>query len=194
MKKTLALFIGLLLIATNCFSATDFPTSLSSYTTKLLGDTVSETHVNNLQSAIVALEAKVGVNSSATTTSHDYKLSSLTKFGSFTRDISTASGDVAYTGVGFQPSAIIFLAVVPSTKMMSSGIDVQSAHGVILDDGNETAGDWYNSESYSIYLISAAGSSHTGVILSFDADGFTVRWAKIGTPTGTATIYYLALR
>ena len=58
-------------------AATNFPTSLDSYSTKNSGDTISESHINDPQDAIEALEAKVGVDSSAVTTSHDYKLSHL---------------------------------------------------------------------------------------------------------------------
>jgi len=54
--------------------ATNFPTSLDSYNTKTAGDTIEEGHVNNLQDAMVAAETKVGINSSAASSSHDYKL------------------------------------------------------------------------------------------------------------------------
>jgi hypothetical protein len=57
--------------------ATNFPASLDSFTTKVDNETaVLAAHVNDLQSAVTALEAKVGVNSSAVTTSHDKILSS----------------------------------------------------------------------------------------------------------------------
>ena len=58
--------------------ATNFPTSLDSYTTKVDNvDDVNAADINNPQSAIEALEAKVGVSSSAVSTSHDYKISKL---------------------------------------------------------------------------------------------------------------------
>jgi hypothetical protein len=53
--------------------ATNFPTSLDSYSTKSAGDTIAEGHINDVQDAVEALEAKVGIDSSAVTTSHDYK-------------------------------------------------------------------------------------------------------------------------
>ena len=37
------------------------------------------------------------------------------KIGEFTRSIAAASGDVGYTGVGFKPSAVIFLSGVHAT-------------------------------------------------------------------------------
>jgi len=56
--------------------ATNFPTSLDSYDTKV--DSVTDVvaaDINDPQDAIEALEAKVGIDGSAVTTSHDYLLS-----------------------------------------------------------------------------------------------------------------------
>lgn len=62
--------------------ATNFPTSLDSLTNPTASDselTVSHSSQHaNVNDAVEALEAKVGVNSSAVTTSHDYKLSEVT--------------------------------------------------------------------------------------------------------------------
>src|SRR5512141_3058263 len=59
-----------------------FPGSLDTLTNPLSTDQVSSpshaTQHANANDAIVALEAKVGANSSAVTTSHDYKLSGVT--------------------------------------------------------------------------------------------------------------------
>ena len=54
---------------------TNFPaTSIDTFTAHVLGDTISETYDNNQQDAIVALETKVGIDSSAVTSTLDYKL------------------------------------------------------------------------------------------------------------------------
>lgn len=64
--------------------ATNFPTTLDDATSipaESAGTALSVNHVTahqNLQDAVEAIEAKVGVNSSAVTTSHDYKLSEVT--------------------------------------------------------------------------------------------------------------------
>lgn len=62
--------------------ATNFPTSLDTLTNPTSGQTLnSPSHADqhaNANDAIEALEAKVGVDSSAVTTSHDYKLSEVT--------------------------------------------------------------------------------------------------------------------
>jgi len=53
----------------------NFPTSLDSFTTKYDNtDDVMAADINDVQDAIEALEAKVGINSSAVTTSLDYKV------------------------------------------------------------------------------------------------------------------------
>jgi hypothetical protein len=59
--------------------STNFPgTGIDSYTTKVdNSDSVLAAHVNNLQDAVVALETKVGVTSSAVATSVDYLLRNL---------------------------------------------------------------------------------------------------------------------
>lgn len=57
--------------------ATNFPTSLDSYTDVADGDTIQISTTNNQQDAIEALEAKVGIDSSAVTSSHDYKIGAI---------------------------------------------------------------------------------------------------------------------
>ena len=52
-----------------------FPNSLDSFTANVDNvDVIYASDVNELQTAITSLEAKIGVDSSAVTTSHDYKL------------------------------------------------------------------------------------------------------------------------
>lgn len=62
--------------------ATNFPTSLDALNNPISTDSMSVvSHANqhaNANDAIEALEAKVGINGSAVTTSHDYKLSAVT--------------------------------------------------------------------------------------------------------------------
>lgn len=64
--------------------STNFPTSLDDATSipvESAGTALSTNHITNhqnVQDAIEAIEAKIGVNGSAVTTSHDYKLSGVT--------------------------------------------------------------------------------------------------------------------
>lgn len=52
--------------------STSFPTSLDSYGTKTSGQTVAESHINDIQDAVVALQTKVGINNSGVATTLDY--------------------------------------------------------------------------------------------------------------------------
>ena len=55
-----------------------FPTTLDDFTPHIDGvDDVMAADVNELQTAIEAIEAKLGADSSAVTSSHDYKISQL---------------------------------------------------------------------------------------------------------------------
>jgi hypothetical protein len=57
--------------------ATNFPTNIDTFTDQTSLDLITSAKWNNLQDSIEALEAKVGADSSAITTSHDYKLAEL---------------------------------------------------------------------------------------------------------------------
>ncbi len=114
------------------------------------------------------------------------------KVGVFTRDISLASGTQAVTGLGFQPDVVIFMAALnTTTDTVSLGADGASGTGVIFQRGTS----WLGSGSYSIQLETTAGTNYySGYIFSRDSDGFTLSWTKTGSPTGTASITYTALK
>ena len=118
--------------------------------------------------------------------------------GTFTRDISTADGTQAVTGVGFQPTHIIFHANINNiaggfsvgfddgTTRRGSGIDGNTAY--TFSDGSSTT-------DISILCRDVAGStgaSYEGSVTTLGADGFTITWNKIGSPTGSLVIYYMA--
>jgi hypothetical protein len=118
------------------------------------------------------------------------------KIGSFTRDISTASGTQAITGVGFTPRAVIFLSGVNFGQQMSIGLDMGMAAGayVIGSMNAAAAGHWLATPAASIYFIAGESDNCNGRVQSFDSDGFTVIWTKNGSPTGTGQVYYLAIK
>lgn len=55
-----------------------YPTTIDTYTTHANGDIIDASYDNAQQSTLSALQAKVGIDSSADTASHDYKLSEVT--------------------------------------------------------------------------------------------------------------------
>lgn len=113
------------------------------------------------------------------------------KVGSFTRDLSTASGTQAVTGVGFAPKVVKF----------ESGRDGGGGNEYGLDDGT-TSNSWGRTTAASSFDLFSTqsighgeiGASYTGEITSLDSDGFTITWTKTGSPTGTLTVNYWALR
>jgi hypothetical protein len=65
--------------------ATSFPTNIDTFTDQTSSDLITSAKWNNLQDSIKAIEAKVGADNSAITTSHDYKLIGLaTTLGAIT--------------------------------------------------------------------------------------------------------------
>ena len=81
---------------------TNFPSSLDDFTNPTAQDSLNSDTVPhadqhaNLNDAVEALEAKVGVDGSAVTTSHDYKISALeTDVATAQSDISTAQSDIS---------------------------------------------------------------------------------------------------
>jgi len=115
--------------------------------------------------------------------------------GTFSRDVSTATGTQAITGVGFLPRLIFFLSSVSGTVQTSIGFDDSGTYRYcIFNDNAIAAGTWSPYSTKSILLQPASGSYNEGYISTLGSDGFTVTWTKTGTPTGTATIFYVALR
>jgi hypothetical protein len=112
--------------------------------------------------------------------------------------MSVGTGNVAYTGIGFQPRAVIFFGRVAngSINASSKGFDDGITGLELLDytfDGLTVA---FTNTANAIYLFddSVGANRNLAVITSFDADGFTLAWTKVGSPTNTATIYYLAFK
>lgn len=120
--------------------------------------------------------------------SYNYK----SKVTLISRDISVATGSVAYTGIGFQASKILAIAYVNNTLMASLGFSDKNkdARCLIYD----TTPQWTAGGTNLIYISHLAGpGSARASVSSYDADGFTLSWTKSGTPTGTAEILILAL-
>ena len=112
------------------------------------------------------------------------------KYGTFTRVLSVGSGDVSYTGVGFKPSALILISVLASTSI---SVGFGTTDGLIYVKYVTGTGS-VGSTTYIINVGNAAGDVNYAIIKSFDADGFTLTWTKVGSPTSTATVSYLAFR
>jgi hypothetical protein len=109
--------------------------------------------------------------------------------GSFTRDLTTASGSQAITGVGFVPKAVLFTMSVGGGARFSDGFDTQTARGSTYTNGSAT----FNADARSIVALTSGSDFQYAQIATMDSDGFTLTWTKTGSPTGSATIKYLAI-
>jgi len=116
------------------------------------------------------------------------------KIGTFTRDLAAASGDVGYTGVGFKPAIVIFLASEASVVGATSwGFSNGTVHYYMQADFT-VAGAFAISAAFCIFIQEDATNFQRAFIKSMDADGFTLTWEKGATPTGTISVVYLAIR
>ena len=120
--------------------------------------------------------------------------------GTFTRDISTADGTQAVTGVGFQPTHIIFKGNVNATAGgFSVGFDDGTTRSTSGADGSNASTFIAGHSTADISILcrdvaGVSGASYEGKASSFDADGFTITWNKINSPTGSLVVYYMAFK
>jgi len=107
------------------------------------------------------------------------------------RVLNAAAGNVAYTGVGFKPRSLFAMGAATATTFMSFGVSDGTTEGGIRDDGTAVA-DTYKPH-VALMLVFGDGTNNAGCsVLSFDADGFTLAWAKTGAGVAqTATIIVL---
>ena len=109
--------------------------------------------------------------------------------GQLTRDLTAASGNVAYTGVGFRPKAIIIIgAQLSAASRLSWGMaDASSEFSIIFPGSTTPTGDSLVAE------IDGGGAGQQASLASFDTDGFTLTWTEVGAPgSATLTFNYLA--
>lgn len=114
------------------------------------------------------------------------------KVVSATKDMAAATADVAYTGVGFKPVAIMAVAAINGTIQYATG----------FADAGLTSGNLYNAQASTnanvdgsfLAVWAAGGGAQTGTLKSLDSDGFTMTWTKYLSPTGTLTIRFICFR
>lgn len=103
-----------------------------------------------------------------------------------TRDLTASSGNVAYTGMGFTPTACDVHGGV------ANSFAYNTFHG--FADSSRTANVLYvatattfsNTTVFMVFEDTTGANSQAASIASYDADGLTLTWTKGGTPSGTA--------
>lgn len=117
--------------------------------------------------------------------------------GTFTRDMSLASGNQSITGVGFKPKAVFGITVgtTGGRDQASLGGAMTGSANYCMEIGGSTGIVYPQPTVAGIWRTAAAsGNYQTFVLSSFDSDGFTIAWTKVGTPTGTANVTFFAIR
>ena len=126
----------------------------------------------------------------------------LRKTGTFTRTMSTATGDQAVTGVGFTPKILRILAGGDSATggftyhNRSNGVSYNAEAGyceyMFINDAG-TLGDGANVDASNIVHLTGGGVGQTAIVKTFDTDGFTLTFTLVGSPGGaTSTYVYIA--
>lgn len=114
------------------------------------------------------------------------------KIGTFTRAMDAVTADVAYTGVGFKPSHVIFLAHL-TTASKSIGVSNGTNHYCIASYGTNPY--YFNATAQCIYAIEVSGKTQSCTLKTLGSDGFTLAWTKEGSPaSANATVFYMAFR
>ena len=116
--------------------------------------------------------------------------------GFFTHDMTTATGTISVTGIGFKPSVVQLIVNLQSTKYVSWGMDNVAQQAYVARNGAATGyqgggGDGYG-QSYECF--SSSGNQIYGDVQSLDTDGFTLANTKVASPTGSARFQYLAFK
>jgi hypothetical protein len=111
-----------------------------------------------------------------------------------TRDLTAITGTVAYTGVGFQPTACVGAGSTNASLAYTTFLGLADSAGA----GLAFAGTPTVNETTSHFLffadVAVATNNQTADIASYDSDGFTLSWTKTGSPTGTATVQIMCFR
>jgi len=117
----------------------------------------------------------------------------------YTRVMTAASGDVAYTGIGFQPKGLIVFATGGTFKYCWGMSDSTTVGGSFNQYQTMLAfvpGDWASfigdSGAPFIVIKETDANYQYAYVTSMDADGFTLTWTKAGSPTDTILLHVMA--
>lgn len=139
--------------------ATNFPTSIDSLTNPTsTDDTSTVDHAAqhaNANDAIEALEAKVGADSSAVTTSHDYKLSGVTS----TDKAASLTGTETLTNKTLEDGTALESSAAPTT-------DAMVANKKYVDDQLATS-----NELSELTDVTITGTPADNEVLAYDSGG-----------------------
>mgnify|MGYP003643379867 FL=1 len=118
------------------------------------------------------------------------------KVSSFTRNTALSDGNVAYTGVGFQPTAIICHAAdYTAVGKASWGFGDSSKTGKSINDYSPVSANTWNPMGDLLAILEAHPKKTRVTIVSYDADGFTLSFYTGGSgPSGTFTCNFICFK
>jgi hypothetical protein len=108
------------------------------------------------------------------------------------RDTSLASGTQAITGFGFRPSSVLCIAGQGGSNEISIGVDDGTTDRCLFKDATLST---FNTSATALELReNGGGTRYSGVITSYDVDGFTITWTRTGSPTGNLDLTFMAFK
>jgi hypothetical protein len=140
--------------------------------------------------AIGSANQRLFVNAAGTDIEYGYG----SKVVAYTRDMTLASGDVAYTGAGFKPRSIIILSGFTASFSIAFGDITNSKWRIRLSGTNLAICEIGAAGIISLFEDTAVTKYQAGSLKSLDADGCTITWTKGGSPAaanGNFIIMYL---
>lgn len=176
--------------------ATNFPSSLDTSATlpvETAGTALATNHIpshQNLTDSVIALETKVGINSSAVTTTHDYKLSLITGSNKAVPNASpTITGTVTLDTLQASSTAGITLKNNSGSTAIScggSGTVASSAHGQFSANVDSTDYQVFTGGTGTITHTATGGSATININLVPKGSG-RVQSNAVNIPTVSST-------
>lgn len=109
-----------------------------------------------------------------------------------TRNSATASGDVSYTGYGFTPSGLIIFASGLTLNGLGSSNPAKAMFNLFQ---SYSVSGHMNIVTDTIVWCGVNVDNFTYASLkSYDADGFTLTWTRVVSPTGTINMTVFAIK
>ncbi len=140
------------------------------------------------------------LKTNGTSSNPEWDAATTIEVGGFSKDTSDATGtqEINLTGA-FKPIAVTLQAFEdgtgPATNTLEASLgfdDGTRTHCNYIDAANDL---WTSRTDFSIYdEENTATDTYQGKVSSFDSDGFTITWTKVGTPTGTLKIKFMAYK
>jgi hypothetical protein len=99
-----------------------------------------------------------------------------------TRAMNATTGSVAYTGVGFTPKTLSIIAIKDGNSATSFGISTGLTEYCTSKYGGSATVQSYIATRIVYFSDDSGGANiQEASIVSLDADGFTLSWARTGT-------------